>query len=224
MNWKPLLFRLPFRFGVVHIGVAKFQAIQPEGHPFKLPPHPDFDQLPVDSFGKGKGTEAIILTSHPIQKPLKRISMVHGMLCYVPETYRRYCVSLSGSFQEYLEKFPAKKRYTVQSKVRKLMKDGGEFQVYRSAEELLRFYPLAREVSRKTWHEALLKGGLAATPEFQEILRARGDQDAARGFLLFKNGSPIAFIYSSVDDGVPILDRLGYDPEFRNASPGTVLQ
>src|SRR5208337_5260468 len=130
----------------------------------------------------------IILTSHPIQKPMERLSMQHGTLCYVPETYHRYYVSLGGSFQEYLDKFPAKKRYTVQSKVRKLMRDGGEFLVFRSAEELLRFHPLAREVSRKTWHETLLKGGLADTPEFQDELRARGEQDTARGFLLLKDG------------------------------------
>lgn len=222
MSYKPFTFRLTYRFGAIHIGTAKFRAIEPEEHPFELPPHPDFDQYPLEAFEKG--VEAVILSSHPIQKPLERLSMQRGVLCYVPVTYNRHYIDLSGSFQEYLDKSSHKKRYNLRREVRKLTEEGAEFQVFRSAEELSRFYPLAREVSRKTWHESLLRRGLPDTPEFKALMRAHGERDTARGYLLVKGGIPIAYQYAMMEKGVLMLMNLGYDPEFRNASPGTVLQ
>ncbi|MGH9615852.1 MAG: GNAT family N-acetyltransferase [Acidobacteriaceae bacterium] len=94
----------------------------------------------------------------------------------------------------------------------------------RSADELLRFHPQARQVSRKTFQENLLKTGLPDTPDFLAEMHSRGEQDAARAFLLLKRGTPIAYLYSPAEDGVLIYDHLGYDPEFSNTSPGTVLQ
>ena len=207
---------------MIHIGSATFRAIKPEVHPFKLPAHTDFDLLPLDTLNSG--TEAIIISSHPIQEPLKKLSTQHGVLCYVPATYRHHYIGLSGTFQEYLDKFSSKTRNSLQRKVRKLKQEGIEFQVYRSAEELLCFHQLARQVSLKTYQENLLKTGLPDTPAFKDELHARGEQDTARAFLLIKEGTPIAYLYSPAEQGVLMYDHLGYDPQFRQDSPGTVLQ
>jgi len=220
--WKPFTFRMSFRLALIRIGSAEFRAIQPDVHPFNLPAHPDFDLLPFDAFNSG--IELIILNSHPVQKPLKKLSMQHGALCYVPLTYRRFYINLSGTFREYLEKFSHKTRYNLQREARMFMREGVEFQVFRSAEELLRFYPLARQVSRKTWQENLLQTGLPDTPAFRAELRSRGEQDTARAFLLLKGERPISYLYTSVKDGVLTYKSLGYDPEFRHPSPGTILQ
>jgi len=222
VNWKPFPFRLTFRLGMIHIGSATFRAIKPGVHPFKLPAHPDFELLPLDVFDSG--TQAIIIRSHPIQKPLKQLSTQHGALCYVMGTYRHHYVDLSGTFQEYLDRFSSKTRNSLQRKVRKLLKEGIEFRVYRSSEELLCFHRLAREVSLKTYQENLLRTGLPDTTEFKDELRSRGEQDTARAFLLVKGSTPIAYLYSPVEQGVLMYDHLGYDPQFRQDSPGTVLQ
>jgi len=220
--WKQFTYRLPFRIALTRIGMAEFRAIEPDAHPFDLPPHPNFDVLPLDDLKSG--TEAIILTSHPIQKPLKRLSKQRGTLCYVPATYRHFYIDLKGTFQEYLEKFSSKTRNTLQRKVRKLMGDGGEFRVYRDAEEMMQFHPLAVQVSHKTWQENLLQTGLSNSPKFQAELRTRGEQDTVRAFLLFKGGNPIAYLYTPAEHGVLIYDRLGYDADFHQSSPGSVLQ
>ncbi len=222
VNWKPFTFRMSFRIALMRIGSVEFRAIQPEVHPFKLPAHPDFDLLPLDAFNTG--IEVIVLDSHPIQKPLKRLSMQHGALCYVPLTYRRFYIDLSGTFQEYLEKFSKKTRHNLQREVRKFMREGVEFRVFRSADDLLRFYPLARQVSRKSWQENLLNTGLPDTPAFQAELRSRGDEDTARAFLLLKGERPISYLYTSAEHGVLTYKSLGYDPEFRHPSPGIILQ
>jgi CelD/BcsL family acetyltransferase involved in cellulose biosynthesis len=171
-----------------------------------------------------EGIEAIILRSHPIQNPLERLSMQHGALCYVPSTYCHHYVDLSGTFQEYLGKFTSKSRSSLQRKVRKLTQEDVEFQTFRSADELLRFHLLARQVSLKTYQENLLRTGLPDTPAFRDELRARGEEDTARAFLLVKGSTPIAYLYSPAEQGVLMYDHLGYDPQFRQDSPGTVLQ
>lgn len=222
MNWTPSTFRLSFRVGTIHLGSAEFRAIQPDVHPFLLPAHPDFEALPIDALDRG--TEAIILRSHPIQHRLERVSTKRGALCYVPATYPHYSANLTGTFSDYLLKFSSKTRSSLQRKVRKLKEDGFEFRVFRSSEELLCFHPLARQISSKTYQEKLLKTGLPDTPEFRAELRSRGEQDTARAFLLLKNGAPIAYLYSPAEHGVLIYQYLGYDLEFRQASPGTVLQ
>jgi CelD/BcsL family acetyltransferase involved in cellulose biosynthesis len=213
---------MSFRLALIRIGSAKFRAIKPDVHPFKLPAHPDFDALPLDAFNSG--IEVIILNSHPIQKPMKRLSMQHGALCYFPLTYRRFYIDLSGTFEEYLDKLTSNERTHLRRKVRRFKEDGVEFQVFRSAEELLRFHSLAQQVSRKTWQENLLKTGLPDTPAFEAELRSRGEQDTARAFLLLKGGIPIAYLCTFAKDDVLISRSLGYDLEFRHASPGAVLQ
>ncbi len=222
VNWKPFTFRLTFRLGSIHLGSAVFRAIEPDVHPFALPPHPDFDKLPMEAFDKD--TEAIILRSHPIQRPLEKLSVRRGLLCYVPSEYRHYSADLSGTFQDYLNRLSSKTRANLQRKVRRLQQHGVEFRVFRSAEELLIFHPLARRVSRRTYQENLLKTGLPDTPAFNAELRSRGEQDTARAFLLLKDDSPIAYLYSPADRGVLLYEYLGYDPEYRQLSPGTVLQ
>jgi CelD/BcsL family acetyltransferase involved in cellulose biosynthesis len=49
-------------------------------------------------------------------------------------------------------------------------------------------------------------------------------EDKLRAYLLFLRGQPVAYLYCPVENGVLIYDRLGYDPKYASASPGTVLQ
>ena len=46
----------------------------------------------------------------------------------------------------------------------------------------------------------------------------------ACGWLLFVDGEPISYLYAPNAGGTLIYAYLGYDPEWRRHSPGTVLQ
>jgi len=51
-----------------------------------------------------------------------------------------------------------------------------------------------------------------------------GAAGAGRGWILFLDGAPIAYLYSPIRDGAVIYEYLGYDPAHRDLSVGTVLQ
>jgi CelD/BcsL family acetyltransferase involved in cellulose biosynthesis len=83
---------------------------------------------------------------------------------------------------------------------------------------------MARTVSRKTYQEKLLDVGLPEGADFEAEIRARAEQGNVRGYLLFHRGAPVAYLYSPIVDGVVQYQYLGFDPAFREHSPGTVLQ
>jgi CelD/BcsL family acetyltransferase involved in cellulose biosynthesis len=86
------------------------------------------------------------------------------------------------------------------------------------------FHTLAREVSRKTYQEKLLDMGLPSSQEFIKRLSELASAGLARGYILFHDEVPIAYLYCPIKDGILFYEYLGYDPEFSSWSPGTVLQ
>ena len=171
---------------------------------------------PADAHG-------VLLRSHPVEDPLPRLARVGDHLRYVPQQYERHYVELTGTFEDYLQRFSSKSRSTLKRKVRKFAKHSGgdlEWRQYRTAEELEEFYPLARQVSAKTYQERLLDAGLPDTEEFRQRMRT----EESRGYLLMHAARPVAYIYSPCDDGIMSYTFVGHDPEYNSFSPGTVLQ
>jgi CelD/BcsL family acetyltransferase involved in cellulose biosynthesis len=156
-----------------------------------------------------------LLAGHPQLKPFLR------------QRYRRFYAELGRGFDHWLGTLSAKSRSTLKRKVRKLAeRSGGELDLrcYRSPEDAAEFYRHARAVSALTYQERLLRAGL---PEGEAALAAMRDQaarDAMRGWILFLDGAPIAYLYAPAEGETLIYAHLGYDPDFADLSAGTVLQ
>lgn len=164
-----------------------------------------------------------LLRSHPVSGALPRIARDAGALRYVRQQYERHYVVLSGTFEEYLGHFSSKSRSTLRRKVRRFAEHNGgtlDWRQYRTPAELREFYPLAREVSAKTYQERLLGSGLPETEEF----RNRMESEDARGYVLMHDTKPVAYIYCPCHDGILAYQYVGHDPEYSALSPGTVLQ
>jgi CelD/BcsL family acetyltransferase involved in cellulose biosynthesis len=156
-------------------------------------------------------------------------SLVTGQRCmrYVPYRFRRFILDLTGDYDAYLQKFSSKSRSTLKRKVRKFETLSGgtiDWRIYRSPAEMEEFFRLARALSSKTYQERLLDAGLPSDAGFEVHLRNRAEQGTALGFLLFLDGKAISYLYSPIDDDVVAYAYLGYDQEFSQHSPGTVLQ
>ena len=48
--------------------------------------------------------------------------------------------------------------------------------------------------------------------------------DNVRGYILFHQKKPIAYIYCPVHDKIALYEYVGHDPEYQRWSPGTLLQ
>lgn len=143
------------------------------------------------------------------------------------ETYMRRAIDMRIGQDAYLSGFSAKTRSTLARKARRLAKENGGALDIRSAhmpEDMDGFFEAALAVSRKTYQARLLDAGLPEDPAFREAAKAMAAEDRLRAFLLYLNGDPIAYLYLPVESDTLIYAYLGYDPEHRALSAGTVLQ
>jgi CelD/BcsL family acetyltransferase involved in cellulose biosynthesis len=146
---------------------------------------------------------------------------------FVRQRYQRFYARLDDGFDAYLAGFSAKSRSTLKRKVRKLSdRSGGDLDLrcYRTAEEMDEFHRQARIVSARSYQERLLASGLPEGDAARAEMRALASRDAARGWILYLDERPISYLYAPADGTTLIYAYLGYDPDFADLSPGTVLQ
>ena len=179
---------------------------------------PELPPLPQDQDG-------YLVTSLPAER-LDALKAAHPTLrCTVRQRYRRSYVSLDGGFETYLSTFSAKSRSTLKRKLRRFVERSGgtlDLRCYRRPTEMEEFHRHARAVSALTYQEKLLDAGLPedALPAMREL----ASRDAMRGWVLFLDGRPVSYLHAPAEGDTLIYAHLGYDPEFAQLSPGTVLQ
>jgi CelD/BcsL family acetyltransferase involved in cellulose biosynthesis len=158
---------------------------------------------------------APLLAAHPQLKP------------FVRQRYRRFYAELQRGFDHWLGTLSAKSRSTLKRKVRKLAQRSGgtlDLRCYRSEAEAADFYRHARAVSALTYQERLLRSGLPEGDGALAEMQDRAARDAMRGWILFLEGRPVAYLYAPAEGATLIYAHLGYDPNYADLSPGSVLQ
>ena len=156
-----------------------------------------------------------LLASHPRLKP------------FVRQRYRRCYADLDQSFESYLAGFSSKSRSTLKRKVRRLAERCGgslDLRCYRTQDEAAEFHRLARAVSARSYQERLLDYGLPDGEAALADMRERAARGAMRGWILFVDGRPASYLYAPAEGDTLVYAYLGYDPDFADLSPGTVLQ
>lgn len=147
-----------------------------------------------------------------------------GMRAFVRQSYPRHYADLSLGYDDYLTSFSAKTRSSLKRKARKLAdRSGGtlDVRVYRTPAEMADFHAEARALSALTYQEKLLDAGL---PENLAEMQALAARDQVRAFLLFVDGSAVAYLYAPGERTTLRYEHLGYDPAFGEWSAGSVLQ
>jgi len=171
--------------------------------------------------------DAVLIRSQPVSAELPRRARIGGAVRYVPAQYLRYYMEFGGTFAEYLQKFSSKIRSNRKREVKKFAEFSGgtiDFRAYRTVAEVGEFLTIARELSRKTFQERLLDAGLPGDDAYRQHQLELASQDRVRAYLMFHSGKPVAYLLTEVsENGILLYRYLGYDPEFRSWSPGTVL-
>lgn len=222
--WSERELAMALRFGGITLARVRYRAVVKASDFLSAPaavPDPPLEAM------RETGCRAAYLPSVPVPGPLPVLKRLPGFLRYAPRQYQRYYVDLRGSFPDYLAAMGGKSRGTLQRKVRKLMQAQGgalDLVVCRDGGNAEEFFDLASQVSAKTYQERLLGTGLPQGTEFRQKFRERAARGAMRGYVLRLDGQPVAYIYGEMEDGVLAYDYVGYDPAFKQASPGIVLQ
>jgi len=147
------------------------------------------------------------------------------LACFVRQSYPRYYARLDQGFDAWFAGLSANSRSALKRKRRKLEEAcGGALDVrqYCRPGEVGEFFTHARTVSAETYQEKLLDAGLPA--DALPGIRALAQRGEMRGWLLFLDERPIAYLYAPARGRTLLYAHLGYRAEFGHLSPGSVLQ
>ncbi|HWT44104.1 MAG TPA: GNAT family N-acetyltransferase, partial [Sphingopyxis sp.] len=150
-----------------------------------------------------------------------------GWLIAVRQAYPRHYIAMEGQgFDDWWQGFSSKTRSTLSRKARRLadrFEGGFSVRSYRTADEVAEFMAIAGALSERTYQARLMQAGLptGGADVAEAVVAAAADK--VRTFLLFAGGRAIAYLYLPVERGVLVYAHLGYDPDFADLSPGTVL-
>jgi hypothetical protein len=216
--WKLATETLVFRFGPWTLAERNFQSLSNMTNPLtaeagslKLPPifQPTTYQQMLDD-----GTIS------------RTLDFDRNAIRYVPHRGRRYFIELlPGEFDDYFAKFSAKTRNTLKRKIRHFAERPGgtvDFRIYSSPDEMIEFRRQALTVSSVSYQRKI-GFGLPETAEFSTNLMEQAANGRVCGFLLMKHNRPVAYVYCRIDQDIMVYSYCGYDPEFAQFSPGTVL-
>ena len=223
LTWSAHSVTWVYRFGEIPIFRSRFRVMRLEGHFLDRAG----EEAPAPpSEARSRGVAGAFVGSQVLNAPTGPVGMKGGMIRYLVNPAPRYWIDLNGTFDDYTAKFSPKTRQTLRRKTRKVLGPiGATFHAYRTPEEMETFIRLARALSAKTYQERLLGVGFPADPKFHAAILDRARSGRERGFLLLVGERPIAYLYTpETHPGVLSYDTLGYDPDFEESSPGTVLQ
>ncbi|MDR6847431.1 CelD/BcsL family acetyltransferase involved in cellulose biosynthesis [Sphingomonas sp. BE270] len=167
-----------------------------------------------------------LITSVPAAQCDVVMAAAPGMIAQVRQRYTRHYADLGIGFDAYQAALSGNTRSGLKRKTRRVMEvSGGLLDVrrFRTPEEMQRFHDIARGISRRTYQERLLGGGLPDDAPFLQSLRALAAADSVRAWLLYIAGEPAAYLYCPVVAGTVRYDHVGHDPAFNDLSPGGVL-
>jgi len=175
----------------------------------------------------GPGADGYLITALPVSRQAETAARHPDLKPFVRQHYRRSYARLDLDFETYLGGFSAKSRATCRRKLKRLAERSGgaiEVRAYADEDGMREFHALARALSRKTYQERLLGAGLPDSPDAVAAMLELARAGRARGWLLFIDRQPIAYLYAPAEGLTLIYAYLGYDPDFSELSPGTVLQ
>lgn len=224
-GWRPTTVGLRFSISYLKLFEFKFKALEdPQTFDPNKPPVADV-QPPVNVVPPG--CDAVVQRHQLLTAPIPVILRLPHTLRYAPRQLLHFFTDLRGGPEQAFKGMSSKTRSTVLRKVRSYREFcGGEIRwaIYKTPEEMAVFHGLARQVARKTYQERLFDAGLPDTREFSNQTMELARRNSVRAFLLFHNEKPVAYLYTPAVDGFLVYDFLGYDPEYADRSPGTVLQ
>lgn len=174
----------------------------------------------------GDGEDGYSMVSLPVPRMASARRQAGGLIVHLRQAYTRYFVDLSIGYDAWLASLSGNTRSGLKRKQRRLADASGgvpDIRTYRTPGEMADFHAAARTVSERTYQEKLLDAGLPTDTAFMDEMRDLAKADRVRGWLLFLDGRPIAYLYCPAEGNTLIYDRLGHDRAYNDLSPGVVL-
>jgi hypothetical protein len=214
-----------FRYSIsrFHLFSSKLRVARLNRHFSQLSTNLDDVTVPIDRL---RDVDVFMIRPHPVDAELPPVTWMRDSVRFVPAQYKRSYSDLTGTFEDYLKTFSPKSRKNKQREARQFAEFAGEpepWREYRTPDEIVEFHRLGREVAGKAWQEGLIGGGLQDDPARVADMRRLAAAGRASGHVLFHGPKPVAYIYLVYENDVVMFEYTGFDPGYRDHSPGKVL-
>ncbi len=223
-SWRYQDYTIRFRVGDLYLFGVKRKAQVRQTHFTRETGTVDSLRLP-----EARGGEIYYVPSFPASPELPELSSVGRLLRYCLRRYVRHYISIEGDFTGYLARFSSKSRKTLKRKaVLWSERNGGEsgVRLFDRPEQMEEYARHCRQISARTYQELVSGDGFPQDGQFVEELRQMAAERRILGYVLFAGDRPAAYAYCFVPAGAPEVlqyDTVGYDPDDKQWSPGTVL-
>jgi CelD/BcsL family acetyltransferase involved in cellulose biosynthesis len=174
--------------------------------------------------------DCVYMDTVPVESPLRKLVMEtkrQGYLVYAPGGARPWhLLQLPASSEEYLSRMNSKTRSTLKRKAKKLAASGGgkpEMVRIDSEHQVGNFLADAVKVSCNSWQHNILGNRISDSAEERAWGESLARLGLLRSYLLKCGGHPCAFVVGHQFRGVFHYVELGYDRDFEDYSPGTIL-
>ena len=225
-KWEPATISLRYRLGEISLWAKRFSGFTNREHFTAVEP---YSRFPDPRFEFERQPDFLFYPSYPVGFAPEAFSSSGSWIIYTPYTFRNYYIDLAriGDFEGYLAGFSSKSRWTLQRKMKRFAEvSGGQiaWREFTRPEEMAEFFSLARQVSRETYQERLLRKGLPSSMEFVARAVTLATHQGVLAYILLLNSRPVAYLFCFCADGIVTYDYLGYDRAYQSLSPGSVLQ
>ena len=224
-GWRSKQIALRYSVSYVKLFEVTFRALE-DPEPFDPHRQPS-DEVVAPVVKVPDGYDVVVARHQVLAAGIPTVYHLPQMIRYAPRQLSHFYTDLRGGPDLAFRSMSSKTRATVVRKVRNFEKFCGgsvQWRMYATAEEMLEYYDLARSLAAKTYQQRLFDAGLPGSESFRAQMIDLAKRDLVRGFVLFHGGKAIAYLYTPAPDGFLVYDYLGYDADYGQHSPGTVLQ
>jgi hypothetical protein len=145
---------------------------------------------------------------------------------HVPETSQNHILRITGDFKQIHGQLSANLREQIRRKKKKINADfpgRAEVVCYTQASDLETAIPHIEEIARKSYQRGL-GVGFSDTESMRRRLRFCATKGWLRAYVAYLGGQPASFAIGTICNKTYTSDFLGFDPQYREYSVGTVLQ
>ncbi len=156
-------------------------------------------------------------------KALQGPMLAKGRWRYETNSNEHYVIDLPETHDEYMARHKGKFRHRLRSTARKFEKNYGTTRLHcvTAPNDLERFFEDVSAVSQQSWQGHVL--GNAINEDSKTFIRACAEGGWLRGYVLYADDIPTAFIIGRQGGGTFYYDTIGFDPKWSAGSPGLVL-
>lgn len=213
-----------FLFGQARLGSLWLNVLELDAPPPQL--SGDIEAYAVDWRRLPRNVKALHIPWQPCVERPETLQFGSYGIRYVPAVEERAWIDLRGSKSDYMTIFTAKQRHNLNRTVKKFAHQFGSGEVnwtaYQGPEPMREWLDLALKVASRTW-QAQIGSGLRALDLKGDRWLAEADEGRLRGYILFASEKPVAYALCSLYRRHAVYQVVGYDPEYRAWSPGTIL-